>query len=136
MPATSSVKYSLTLALLALGPALGLAAFGPKSSSAQPQGSYAFPIQVTSVEVRATGPGQLIADVEGVIPNGCSRFEQVVQWREADQIVVRLLARNSGAEVCTMIAQLYRDSTPIDGPLPAGDYLLDVNGLARTLHVD
>jgi hypothetical protein len=122
--------------LIAVG-ALVFLTFGALPAPAQQQsGSYAFPIQVTSVDLRTDGPGPVALDVEGVIPNGCSRFEQVVQWREGNQIVVRVLARNSGAEVCTMIAQIYRDTTIVDGPLPPGDYGVDVNGVARQVHVD
>lgn len=134
-----ATKVSMTAgaALLIAVAALVFLAFGTRAAPAHQQsGSYAFPIQVTSVDVRIGQPGQIALDVEGVIPNGCSRFEQVVQWREGNQIVVRVLARNSGAEVCTMIAQIYRDTTIVDGPLPPGDYGVDVNGVARQAHVE
>ena len=74
--------------------------------------------------------------MEGVVGNGCTRFEEAVQWREGTRIVVRLLGRHSGAEVCTMIAHMYRDTTLVDGPLPPGDYTVDVNGVTRPLRID
>jgi hypothetical protein len=105
--------------------------------SGQPSGSYAYPIEVTSVEVqvRRSAPPQVALDVEGVVGDGCTRLEQVVQWREGNTIVVRILGRHSGAEICTMIAQLYYDTIPVDGPLPPGDYAVDVNGVIRSLHI-
>jgi hypothetical protein len=106
------------------------------SPGAQRSGPYAFPFQVTSVEVRQDEAKQIVLDVEGVIPSGCAQFEQVVQWREGDQIVVRLLARHSGAEVCTMIAQIYRGTVLVDGPLPPGEYVIDVNGVMRGVRVE
>jgi hypothetical protein len=113
---------------------LVLAAFA--SPGAQRSGPYAFPFQITSVEVRQDAASQVSLDLEGVIPSGCSHFEQVVQWREGNQIVVRALARHSGAEVCTMIAQIYQDTIVLDGPLPPGEYGIDVNGVMRSVRVE
>jgi hypothetical protein len=101
-------------------------------------GSYLFPIQVTSadVQLRESNPVQVAVDVEGIIPSGCASFEEVVQWRDGNQIVVRVLARHSGADICTMIAQIYRDTTLVDGPLPPGDYVVDVNGVTNNLRIN
>jgi len=107
----------------------------PRSDEQPPDRSYLFPIQITGVEVRVDDAGQVFLDLDGIIPNGCSRFEQVVQSREGNQISVQVLARHSGAEVCTMIVQIYRDTIAIDGPLPAGAYRVDVNGVARDFAV-
>jgi hypothetical protein len=103
---------------------------------AQRSGPYAFPFQISSVEARQDASKQVSLDVEGVIPSGCAQFEQVVQWREDNLIVVRALARHSGAEVCTMIAQIYRDTIEVDGPLPPGEYAIDVNGVTRSVRVE
>ena len=131
---------SLIAALLLLGAVgfatltLGARAFSP----ADQDSSYVYPVQITSVAVRTLddGSGQLALDIEGVIGNGCSRFEQVVQWREENRIMVEVLARHSGAEICTMIAQIYRDTVVLDGPLAPGDYEVNVNGATQGLHIE
>jgi hypothetical protein len=35
-----------------------------------------------------------------------------------------------------MIAQVYRDTTLVDGPLPPGDYVVDVNGVTNNLRIN
>ncbi|MEA2641066.1 MAG: hypothetical protein QOF51_2460 [Chloroflexota bacterium] len=116
--------------------ALGLLVFSTLAALAQQQdGSYSFPIQVTSVNMMTSGQ-QVSVDVQGIIGDGCSRFGQTVQWREGSRIMVRVLGRHSGDQICTMIAQLYHDTTILDGPLPAGDYTVDVNGTTQPLHID
>jgi hypothetical protein len=114
------------------------AVVAPRATAQGGSGSYLFPIQVTSAElqVRESYPVQVAVQVEGVIPSGCASFEQIVQWREGNHIVVRILARHSGAEICTMIAQIYRDTTLVDGPLPPGEYIFDVNGVTHNLRID
>jgi hypothetical protein len=133
----SSVRVALPI--LAALATLTLVAFGALAAPTDQQdGGYAFPIQVTSVNVqlRESNPVQVALDVEGVVGNGCTRFQQVVQWREENTIVVRVLGRHTGAQVCTMIALLYHDTTLVDGPLPPGDYTVDVNGVTSPLHID
>jgi len=127
--------------LLAAIAALALAAASTLATPAEQQdGSYSYPIQVTSVTVQSSGgsPQQVTLDVEGVVGDGCTRVDKVVQWRERETnlLVVRILGRHSGAQICTMIAQLYHDTTLLDGPLPPGDYTVDVNGVTRALHID
>jgi hypothetical protein len=114
-----------TLALLALACAENPAAAQP------PDRSYLFPIQITALEVSVNDAGQVTLDVEGVIPNGCSRFERVDQWRDANTVYVQVLARHSGAEVCTLIAQIYKETIAVDGQLEPGLYTADVNGTTR-----
>ena len=136
---STSVLTRLAIPFAAVSAAAAFLTLGALGLKAEQQsGSYAFPIQITSVEVRVreSYPVQLALDVEGVIPDGCSRFEQAVQWRDGNQIVVRMLARHSGADICTMIAQVYRDTIVLDGPLPRRDYVVDVNGAVHQLRVD
>ncbi len=123
------------LIALALSTLSAFVAVAPATAQQPPDRSYLFPIQITGVEVRVDEAGVASLDVGGVIPNGCSRFEQVVQAREENQIWVQVLARHSGAEICTMIVQLYRDNVVLDGPLPPGAYHVDVNGVGRDFAV-
>jgi hypothetical protein len=122
----------------------GVARAGVFAPDQQPQPApparqgHEFLIQVDSVDVqiRESFPVQVAALVEGVLGNGCTRFERVEQTRTENTIFVRIVGYHSGAERCTMIAHLYRDTIRIEGPLPPGSYTLDVNGVIREFRVD
>src|SRR5437867_1979706 len=106
MKLSSKLYRRAGLIALALSTLSALVTVAPVVAQQQPPDrSYLFPIQITGVEVRVDEAGVASLDVGGIIPNGCSRFEQVVQTREESQISVQVLARHSGAEICTMIVQ-------------------------------
>lgn len=94
-------------------------------------------IQVDSVDVliRESYPVQVVAAIEGVVGDGCTRLERVEQSREENRILVRIVGYHSGGPVCTMIARLYRDTIRLEGPFNAGDYVLDVNSVIREFSV-
>ena len=125
---------AVPLALAAVGLATRVLGVGAFPANGQDR-SYLFPIQITAVDARVDDAGQVALDVEGIIPSGCAQFEQVVQSREENWISVQVLARHSGAEICTMIAQIYRETILLDDALPPGAYIVDVNGVTRELEV-
>ena len=129
-------RFALSLALLVgLVVAVGAAW---ADEAAQDPAPYEFPIQVDTVEVeiRESYPVQIAVIVDGVVGDGCTRFERVEQWQEENRVFVRILGQHSGWPVCTMIALLYHDTIDLEGSFEPGEYAVEVNGLAREFRVD
>lgn len=100
------------------------------SATPAPQGRTE-PVAVDSVtiEVAESFPVQPAARIQGVLGNGCMSLGEITQTRNGNEIEITVMANHSGAEVCTMIAQMLDERVPLEGEFPAGEYVVRVNGV-------
>lgn len=92
------------------------------------------PIVIERVDVRVleTSPPQAVAHVEGVIGDGCSELNSQRQVRDGNTVTITVLGQRPPHAICTQIAKIYREDIPLEGVFPPGQYVLNVNGVART----
>jgi inhibitor of cysteine peptidase len=116
--------------------ALMLAACG-SSTGTQPSGPRQVSPQIDSVEVLIleSFPVQVNARVQGTLGDGCTSMGEMTQQRNGNEITVTITANHSGAETCTMIAQLLDETIPLEGEFPTGEYVLRVNGVEERFQV-
>jgi hypothetical protein len=95
------------------------------------------PIQVDSVEVLIleSFPVGVIAQVKGVVGDGCSSIHSVGQERSGSTITVRILRQRPRDAICTQIALFYDQGIRLEGQFPPGRYVVVVNGLERPFTV-
>jgi hypothetical protein len=80
-------------------------------------------------------PVQVNARVQGTLGDGCTSMGEITQQRNGNEIIVTITANHSGAETCTMIAQLLDETIPLEGEFPTGEYVLRVNGIEERFQV-
>ena len=92
------------------------------------------PIVIERVDVRVleTSPPQATAHVEGVIGDGCSELNSQRQVRDGNTVTITELGQRPPHAICTQIAKIYREDIPLEGVFPPGQYVLNVNAVART----
>lgn len=112
------------------------------SATALPEGTkqpmpYETPAQIDSVEVQIaeSHPVQVFAQVKGTLGDGCTSLGTISQKRNTNTIEVTVLANHTGAEVCTMIAQIIDKNIALEGDFPAGQYVVRVNGVEKQFSV-
>lgn len=92
-------------------------------------------IETVEVTVAESFPVQVIAHVRGFLGDGCTSLGAITQERTGNTIKVTIAATHSGAEVCTMIAPMVDERISLEGEFPAGEYVVEVNGVATTFQV-
>ncbi len=95
------------------------------------------PIQVDNVEVliMESFPVRVSVRVQGALGDGCMSAGPVTQVRNGDTVEVTVMGTHSGAEVCTMIMQMYDQTIALEGDFPPGEYIVRVNGVERSFRV-
>jgi hypothetical protein len=84
----------------------------------------AVPVDGLELNLRESLPVQVSAHVTATLPNGCYTFQSISQERSGNTITLEVLATNSGAEACTMIAQIVDQQVPLSGDFPPGEYIV------------
>jgi hypothetical protein len=95
-------------------------------------------LQVDRIDVQVLGsrPAQVRVRVQGMLLDGCTSLGPVSQWREGNAVTLTIATVNSGAAVCTQVAQLVDTMVPLEGSFPSGAYRVRVNGVERTFRVN
>jgi hypothetical protein len=106
---------------------IGLLALGCSYRPTAPGGGL---LTVTNIDVRIAEsfPPQVFASVRGELPDPCHAIDEVTQERRDDVITVAITLRRSDA-VCPAVIVPVERTVRLEGPLPAGSYVLRVNGL-------
>lgn|SRR5690606_1130300 len=123
----------IPILLLALLAACGVS----QPAQPAPAAGHSFPAQIesVSVEVAESFPVQVFVRMQGTLGDGCTSLGEITQRREGNTIEVSVIANHSGAEVCTMIAQLIDERVQLEGEFPAGEYIVRVNGVEERFTV-
>jgi hypothetical protein len=126
------IVIALMLVLSACGTGGGTAPGGTA-----PGGTQDGLLQVDNVEVQVaeSAPPQVSARVQGTLGNGCYSLGQITQQRNGNTIEVTITTKHSGAEVCTMIAQMVDETIRLEGDFPSGEYTVRANGVEKTFMV-
>lgn len=82
-------------------------------------------------------PLQVHAVVRGFLPDGCSFITDWDETREADRFLIALHAERRADVACTQAEVPFEENIPLDVyGLPAGDYLVEVNGVEARFSLD
>lgn len=94
-------------------------------------------LQVERIDVRVLGPppAQVQVRVQGMLLDGCTSLGPVSQRRRGNAVTVTIATVNSGAPVCTGLAQLVDTTIRLDGAFPSGTYRVRVNGVERGFRI-
>jgi hypothetical protein len=87
------------------------------------------------VQIAESFPPQIFVRIQGVLGDGCTTLGEISQRRQGNTIDVTVATKHSGAEVCTMIAQLVDQTIRLEGDFPPGDYIVRVNGVEQQFRV-
>jgi inhibitor of cysteine peptidase len=78
-------------------------------------------------------PLQVRVVVSGELGDGCTELNEIVQEREGNTFNVTITTARPAEAVCTQLLQLFEESIALDVEgLPAGEYIVDVNGVTGT----
>jgi len=125
----------IAILFVALLAACGTAQPAAPAQPAQPARSFPAQIDTVTVEIAESLPVQVFARLEGYLGDGCTSLGAITQSREGNLIEVSVLANHSGAEACTMIAQVIDERVQLEGEFPAGTYTVRVNGVEQTFQI-
>jgi hypothetical protein len=117
-----------------LGLALALG-FGGCGNPSSPSTGGLLPIDDVAVHVGESSPVQVSAQVVGYLPDGCTSLGDVTQSRVGNVVSVVITTRRSGA-YCVQRIEVVEKWVALKGPFPRGDYLVQVNGVARSFRVN
>ncbi len=91
-------------------------------------------VEVTMLE---SFPLQAIATIRGNLPDGCTTLGEVDQSIEGNVLRVTVNTNRPTDEACTMALAPYQKNISLDIlGLPAGDYVVDVNGAQALFTLD
>jgi hypothetical protein len=117
----------LALVIILLLSACGTTAGGASTGRMQ--------VDQVDVQIAESFPPQVFVRVQGVLGDGCTTLGAISQQRTGNTIEVTIATNHSGAEVCTMIAQLVDKTIKLEGDFPAGEYVVRVNGVEQQFRI-
>jgi inhibitor of cysteine peptidase len=93
-------------------------------------------LQVVDVEVAVleSFPPQVVANVKGKGPEGCTVVDLVQQARRGNTVEVTITTARAG-EFCTQVVIDIEHAVRLEGGFAPGEYLLRVNGVERRFRV-
>jgi hypothetical protein len=81
-------------------------------------------------------PVQVVAQVSGDLPDGCSELVEPEVIDQENVFLITITARRPNNVDCTEALEPFTVQIPLDVfGLPAGDYIVDVNGTTRTFNL-
>lgn len=106
------------------------------TSSVTSASAVAGTLQVRDVRVivSAPRPAQVTLQVDGVLPDACTKTGSVSQAREGVTITVTIMTERSG-DTCAQVLQNVTVPVALKGTFVAGTYTVRVNGVERTITV-
>ena len=88
-------------------------------------------IEDVSVRFEPSAPPRPVAHIRGIIPDGCSTLNAVEQIRTGYTVLVRVTLIRPTEAPCVQVVELFERDVPLEGVFPPGNYLVNVNGVAR-----
>jgi hypothetical protein len=106
-------------------------------SSTAPSARLPLPIESVEVSLMESQPVQVAVEVRGYVPDSCHAFKGASQRRDGNSFSIEMfMERTAPADAaCLLRIEIVERSFPL-GPLPAGDYVVNVNGVRRSFHID
>lgn len=112
---------------------------GGTSSPADPDQDWGeSQVYVNQVEIviMESMPVQVVVQVSGDLPDGCSELVEPEVVNQENVFLITLSARRPVDVDCTEALEPFTVQIPLDVfGLPAGDYIVDVNGTTRTFNL-
>jgi hypothetical protein len=95
-------------------------------------------LTVESVQVRImeSFPVQVSAQVKGYLRDGCESLDGTTQVRSGNTITVTIATARAQGRSCIQSIAPVQENVRLDGPFPAGTYVVRVNGIEQTFRVD
>lgn len=96
-----------------------------------------YPIQIVQVQVRVmeSFPVQAVAEVHGIIPDACYSVREPEVTRSANTFTITIIGERLRDRACAQVIRDYQRNLPL-GALQPGDYVLHVNDVTTTFHID
>ena len=95
------------------------------------------PVEQVRVEVVSRGPLQVNAIVIGYFPDGCTELGEVLQERDGDTLLVKLMTKRPADVACITVIVPFEAVIPLEVEgLSAGTYTVQVNEVSVPLTVD
>jgi hypothetical protein len=135
---------SITLGLLALSLPLSACALLPESGATPTPLPTPTPhlilgdalVESVDLLILESFPVQVHAVVRGALGDGCTSIDQITQSRQGSTFEVSLTTRRPADAVCTLQLVSFEEVVPLDvANLPAGVYLVNVNGITNTFEL-
>lgn len=93
-------------------------------------------VQQVEVVVMESVPVQANAVVRGYLPDGCSKVADIGQARDGSLFRVSIMTTRPADVMCTAVIRDFERSIPLDvAGLPAGGYMVDVNGVRASFRL-
>jgi hypothetical protein len=129
----------LKLTILAIFVVSGCAFPGSTPDPTSPDQNWAESqvfINQVEIVIMESMPVQVVAQVAGDLPDGCSELEEPQVVHQENVFLITLSARRPADVACTEALEPFTVQIPLDVVgLPAGDYIVDVNGTTRTFNL-
>ena len=116
-----------------LGLALTLT-LGGCGNLSSPSADGLLPVDEVAVHIAKSNPVQVSAQVVGYLPDGCTSLGEITQNRVGNTVTIVITTHRSGG-YCVQVIELVEQWITLKGAFPAGDYLVQVNGLVRRFRV-
>ena len=88
-------------------------------------------IEDVSVRFEPAAPPRPVAHIRGIIPDGCSTLNAVEQIRTGYTVLVRVTLIRPTEGPCIQTISVFEQDVALEGAFPPGNYLVNVNGVAR-----
>ncbi|NJN15041.1 MAG: hypothetical protein HC822_01385 [Oscillochloris sp.] len=104
------------------------------ATTTQPR-TVTLPIDTVDTAIMESFPIQLQVRFAGILPDGCTSMGEITSERDnaARTITITALGNHSGAEACTMIAQMFEETIIFQGPFEPGEWTIMVNNVETTV---
>lgn len=87
-------------------------------------------VQEVSVIFLETYPVQVMAEVKGYLPDGCTRIHETKQTRDKNMFRVTITTSRPSGVMCTMAIREFKEMVRLDtAGLAPGPYRVEVNGV-------
>jgi inhibitor of cysteine peptidase len=123
------------MTLLLLLP-LSIAACGGPDQDEQPDLAT---VDTVDIQIMESFPVQVNALVKGNLPDGCTLIDQIDQQFDPEENAfwIKITTKRSPDEICTQALVPFEEVVSLDVyGLPAGTYVVDVNGVRETFTLD
>lgn len=116
---------------------IAAAAVGVASCASTGPSGMTHPMQIedVSVSVAKSLPPQVTAHVRGIIPDGCSALGDIRQERDGSTVRLTITVRRISDGPCIQRVEFFERDLRLEGPFPAGHYVLRVNDLVREFDI-
>jgi hypothetical protein len=119
-------RLSTVLAVIVVAGGPGLAS--------PPANSGVLEVRDVRAVVSSARPAQVTLQVDGVLPDGCTKAGAVSQSRDGRTVVVTIATERHG-DICAQVIQNITLSVKLDGTFDDGSYTIRVNAVERNVTV-